>query len=197
MEFVWRKNTQITVGMQTGERVPTKRTNEETTIENKLQNDCAFEPKKKFFGLHSGGVTGERSVMADDAMTRNNNRKRIASVGSTDCSKATGHPDSPCELFVGDRRSVGDPQQLFPYPQLECCADLIDGGRKFRELAVEISVQLFDRFFIPAFVFHHIVVVEMNGKPVEEVFFRFFWYTDFAHSIIGGRDIDVANLRIE
>ena len=175
----------------------TGRKREGMKIKLPLQNNCAFEPQEKFFCLHSGGVTGERSIMSNNTVARDNDGERIASVGSADRSKAARHANSASELLVCNGCSVRNPQELLPYPQLKGCAYLINRGGKFCELAVKITVQLVDGFLVAAFVFDDIIVVEMDGKPVEKVFLRFFWNTNLAHPAIGRSDIDVTNFRVE
>ncbi len=166
-------------------------------LKNQLQNNCTFKPQEKFFRLHSGGIAGERAVMTDNTVARNNNGKRIASVRRADGAEAAGHPDSPRELFVGDGCSIRDAQQLLPYPQLKGSSYLINRGGKFCELAVKIPVQLIDGFLVATLIFNDIIVVKVNGEPIKKIFFRFFRNTDFANPVIGRSDVDVADLRIE
>jgi len=40
--------------MQTGQRIARGEKGGEVPMKLPLQNNCAFEPQKKFFGLHSG-----------------------------------------------------------------------------------------------------------------------------------------------
>src|SRR5208283_2694940 len=135
--------------------------------------------------------------MADNAVAWNDDGKRVASVCGTDCAKAAGYTDSAGKLFVRNGGSVRNPQQLFPYPQLKRCSYLIHRGGKFCELTVKIAVQLVDGFLVAAFVFNDIIIIKVDGKPVEKIFLRFFWNTDLAHPVISGSNIDVADFRIE
>ena len=175
----------------------TGRKREGMKIKLPLQNNCAFEPQEKFFCLHSGGVTGERSIMRNNTVARDNDGERIASVGSADRSKAARHANSASELLVCNGCSVRNPQQLLPYPQLKGCAYLINRGGKFCELAVKIAVQLVDSFLVAAFIFDDVIVVEVNGQPVEKIFLRFLWNTNLAHPLIRGGNIDMTNLGVE
>ncbi len=83
-------------------------------IAQNLYDDCSFKPEQKFFGFNAARITDERTVGTEDAMTGNDDRKRVGAVCATHCLKGIGCENLSCQRSVGNRRAVRYFYELFP-----------------------------------------------------------------------------------
>lgn len=163
----------------------------------RLQHDRAFKAQQKFFCLDSGSIAAQRTVMTDNAMARDNDRKRIASVRRTNCAKAAGHTDAARQLLVRNCRSIRNLRQLPPHALLKCGADLIVRDGEFRKLTVEVTSELLYDLFVLALVFDNVIVVKMSGEPTKEILLGFSRNTDLTYAPVCGSDVDVSDFGFE
>ena len=163
----------------------------------RLQHDRAFEAKQEFFCLNTRSITAQRTVMADHAMARHNNREWIATVRRTDSTKTARHTDPASQLLVRYCRSIRNLRQLPPHALLNCGADLIVRDSEFRKLAVEVTSELLDDLFVLALVLDNVIVVKMSGEPTKEILLGFSRNTDLTYAPVRRSDVDVSDLGFE
>ena len=99
---------------------------------------AALEIEQRLFDRQPAAVAGERSVAADDAVTRNDDRDRIGSVGETDGAHRFGIADAPRELSVAGGLAVRDIAQRAPHLLLKRRALRRERNIKRAELAGEV-----------------------------------------------------------
>ena len=163
----------------------------------RLQHDRAFEAKQEFFCLDTRSIAAQRTIVADHAMARDNDRKRIASVCRTNSAKAARHTDAARQLLVRDGRSIRNLRQLPPHALLKCGTDLIVRDGEFRKLAVEVTSELLDDLFVLALVLDNVIVVKMSGEPTKEILLGLSRNTDLTYAPVRRSDVDVSDLGFE
>ena len=89
--------------------------------------------------MQPAAVARQRAVGADHAVTRNDDRDRIRSVGGADRADRVRSRDAARELGVADRRAVSDPLQLAPARQLELRASRRERKLEVAALAAKYS----------------------------------------------------------
>jgi hypothetical protein len=75
--------------------------------------------EKPSFPPELSTIANQVSLCPNHSMTRNDNRDRIASVGSTNCSGSLMIPHIPGDLLVGSGFTIGDPNKMGPYTFLK------------------------------------------------------------------------------
>jgi hypothetical protein len=93
-------------------------------------------------GFHSPTETGECTVRADHAVTRRDDRNRIASVRGADRAHRAGIADVPRHLRVAAGFSIGNREQRRPGPFLEIGAAEIEGQFECAAMAREVFAEL-------------------------------------------------------
>src|ERR1035441_1026438 len=79
-----------------------------------------FQLQQQTLAPQPAAIAAQLPVLIDHAMTRNQNRDPIASVGGAHRARRSGTPNRPRQFLVGPRFAVGDPQQARPHLALEC-----------------------------------------------------------------------------
>ena len=130
-------------------------------------------------------------------MTRDDNRERIRSVGSTNRLKAPACAESFGKLLVADGCAVWDLIQFFPHAYLKWGSDEIERNREFRKLAVEVSTELVNNFLVPRFVVDHFVVVRIFMQPTEKILSVLLGYTNLANALLRRGDVDETDFRFK
>ncbi len=94
------------------------------------------------FHLQSAGVTGERTVFANNPMTWNQQPDGISVAGHTDGSGSAGFSDGGSNFSVGSGLPVGDLHQFLPDKQLKWSTSGCKGKVKAGSGTTEIFLQL-------------------------------------------------------
>ena len=166
-------------------------------IAQKLYDDCSFEPEQKFFGFNAARIADERTVGTEDAMTGDDDRKRVGAVCAAHCLKGIGCENLSCQGSVRNRRAVRYFYEFFPNANLVRCSDEIDRACEFRQFAVKISCKLVDNVFIACPVVSNRFQIEMFFQPVKKIFAGFPRNAYFADATFGRCDINSSDTGVE
>src|SRR3954467_6069965 len=102
----------------------------------------ALELKQKALALQAAGVTGEPALLADHAVTGNDDREWIAADGVADLPSLHGVAQLPRHLAVGRGPGVRDAIDQLPHMPLKLIPDDAGLQREFGSLAGKILSQL-------------------------------------------------------
>src|SRR5262249_53382526 len=73
-----------------------------------LRQSLGFKLKREFLAPDAAAVAGQLAVCPDHAVTRNDDRNRVAAVGRPDRARGFRTADPPRQFAVTDRRAVGN-----------------------------------------------------------------------------------------
>jgi hypothetical protein len=79
----------------------------------------AFQPEQRHFPVQTTGVTGEATVLSNNAVTRNNDGHRIGPDGASHGPKGLWPAERCREIGIGAGFSPGNVLQFLPYGLLE------------------------------------------------------------------------------
>ena len=165
--------------------------------EDPSDHQRAFELEEKLLGLDAARVSDERPVGTDNAVTGNDDGKRVRRVGPPDRLETLARPNTLRQLLVGDRRAIRDFRELFPHSQLEGRSHQIARTGEPRKLSREITVQLVNHFSVARFIISHFLVIEVFVQPLQEVLLRLSRHTDLTDTLVRGRKIDEPDFGLE
>src|SRR5438128_1940016 len=86
------------------------------------RNSASLEREQRALALESPRIARQRAITADDAMTRNEDAKRIAARGCAHCAHASGRADLRRDVEIGDGRAATNACDCRPDLLLECGA---------------------------------------------------------------------------
>src|SRR6266705_5196512 len=92
--------------------------------------------------MKAAAVSGERTVAADDAMTRYHDGDRIIVIRHSHIARGSGFPDGPCDISVRAGLSIRNSQKFAPYRQLKWGSFHIQPKIKMSSLSLEIFPEL-------------------------------------------------------
>ena len=111
-----------------------------------------FQFKELFFHIQATAETGKGTVLADDAVTWNNDWYRIFAVGHADSAACLGVTNPFGNFSVACRPAKGDFSQFQPHALLEGCAFGSDFQLKLLSVTGKIFGKLPEGFFERGFV---------------------------------------------
>ena len=76
--------------------------------------------------IEPAAVSSERSVAADDAVTRQDDSDGIGAIGSADGADGCGRANFPCQIRIRRGRTGGNRSQRLPHALLEISAVQLD-----------------------------------------------------------------------
>src|SRR5208282_4522906 len=88
-------------------------------MEYRLAGTRLLKREQLLFGLQAPSIARQLAIRADRAMTRDQDRHRIRSIGMADGARRRGPPDARCDLTVAARGAFRNLAQLAPYAELK------------------------------------------------------------------------------
>src|SRR5690625_5769778 len=96
---------------------------------------------------HPTTVTGQRSVAANNPVTRNNDGNPVAPIGRSHRPNGFQVSDRNRLLFVRSRLAIGNVQELFPYSSLRFTALKIQLNARLLPFPFKLFVYITPRLF--------------------------------------------------
>ena len=94
--------------------------------------------------MKPAGIACQRTIVAHDAMARNNDRNPIMVISQAHGARRAALSQALCDITVGARLAVRDVEKFAPNGDLKCRAVQIERKIELGALAFEVFLDLFD-----------------------------------------------------